>query len=105
MKKFSVIFILLAFIMTIGCFSSVAKKTSFSDSVLDCKSKSAYLMDASTGTVIFSKNENEKYPIASMCKIMTLLLCFEREKMGEFDFNDTIIVSEKASSMGGSQVF
>ncbi len=105
MKKFSVIFVLLAFIITISCFSSVAKKTSFADSVIECKSKSAYLMDASTGTAIFAHNENEKYPIASMCKIMTLLLCFEAESKGEFSFNDVITVSENASSMGGSQVF
>lgn len=104
-KKFSVIFILLAFIITIGCFSSGAKKSAFANPIIDCKSKSAYLMDSSTKTVIFSENENEKFPIASMCKIMTLLLCFEAQERGEFDFGDIITVSEQASNMGGSQVF
>lgn len=101
-RGYSVIFILFAFIMTLGCFSGF-KKAFAEDSKM--QSKSAYLMDANTKTVIYKKNEDEKLPIASMCKIMTLLLCFEAIDNGEISYDETISVSENASGMGGSQVF
>ena len=67
--------------------------------------KSAYLCDYTSGTIIYSKNENERRPIASMTKIMLLVLAFEKEKAGEFSLDETIKVSANASGMGGSQVF
>lgn len=107
MKKiFSVIFVLLAFMLTIGCFGKASKSSVFADELnIQCSSKSAYLSDFETGTVIYSKNENSRMPIASMCKIMTLLLCFEAQNNGEFTVDEKIKISERASSMGGSQVF
>lgn len=108
MKKFSVIFIILAFIMTIGCFSSFNAKISYAETetmISDFKSKSAYLMDEKTGTVILKNNETERLPIASMCKIMTLLLTFEEIDCGNLNFSDLITVSDSAAGMGGSQVF
>lgn len=109
MKKFSVFYIFLAFILTIGCLNIFHKKDVFALSEnttqLDIQSKEAILMDARTKTIVFSHNENDRKPIASMCKVMTLLLCFEAIDNGELTLNDKIIVSENASSMGGSQVF
>jgi len=67
--------------------------------------KSAYLCDYSSGTIIYAKNENDRKPIASMTKIMLLVLAFEKEKAGEFSLDETIKVSANASGMGGSQVF
>ena len=113
-RKFSVIFVLLAFIMTIGVLSGYSRVKAFAmsdngelvgDTQIVCSSKSAYLMDLKSGSVIFSKNENERLPIASMCKIMTLLLCFESIDNGDFASTDIITVSENAAGMGGSQVF
>ena len=72
---------------------------------LQIKAKSAYLMDYGTGSVMFAKNEKTHLPIASMCKIMTLLLCFEAIDNGVMRYDEEIMVSENASSMGGSQVF
>ena len=69
-----------------------------------CRAKSAYLMDFGTESVIFSKNETQRLPIASMCKIMTLALCFDAIKSGNLSMEEEIQVSETASSMGGSQV-
>lgn len=102
-KKISVIFILLAFIMTVGCFSGF-KKYAYAD-IFDFESKSAYLIDAYSGTVVYGKNETERLPIASMCKIMTLLLTFEEIDNNDLLLSDYITVSENASDMGGSQVF
>ena len=72
---------------------------------IHCRAKSAYLMDYNSGTVIFSQKERERLPIASMCKIMTLVLCFDAIKSGNLTFDEEIQISENASSMGGSQVF
>ncbi len=67
--------------------------------------KAAYLCDYESGTMVFSQNEEERLPIASMCKIMTLLLTLEAVDRGELSYDDLITVSENASGMGGSQVF
>jgi len=109
-KKFSVIFILLSFLMIMTFFSKpintfALSKTETSNFELVEKSKSAYLMDSKTKTKIYSKNEDKRLPIASMCKIMTLLLTFEAIDNGFMNYDDVICVSENASSMGGSQVF
>ena len=71
--------------------------------VTDCKA--AYLMDDASGVQMYAKNETERLPIASMCKIMTLLLALESEEAGELSFDEEISVSERAAGMGGSQVF
>lgn len=72
---------------------------------LQTRGKSAYLMDFSTKTPMYAYNEKERLPIASMCKIMTLLLSFDAIEEGALDMNEEICVSERAASMGGSQVF
>ncbi len=109
-KKFSVIFILMAFMFTISCFCGVTLNKTFAENEknnigIEVKSKSAFLMDAGTKTVVYSKNETERLPIASMCKIMTLLLCFDAIDNNRLSFDETITISENASGMGGSQVF
>ena len=72
---------------------------------LGIRAKSAYLMDFATQTPIYAKNENTHLPIASMCKIMTLILSFEAIDNGNLTLDENILVSERAASMGGSQVF
>ena len=72
---------------------------------LNLRAKSAYLMDYGTSSVVFSENELARLPIASMCKIMTLILSFEAIEKGTLSLDDTLLVSERAASMGGSQVF
>lgn len=67
--------------------------------------KAAYTCDYETGTVIYAKEETKRLPIASMCKIMTLLLSFEEIDSGKLSYDEMITVSENAASMGGSQVF
>lgn len=67
--------------------------------------RSAYLVDAATFTPLYAKNENERLPIASMVKIMTVLLTLEAVDRGELSLDEKLPVSENAASMGGSQVF
>ena len=73
--------------------------------VLSLESKSAFLMDAGTGTVLYEKNSHEAMPPASVTKVMTMLLIYEAEENGQFQWEDSVQVSEHAASMGGSQVF
>lgn len=67
--------------------------------------KACYLVDTATNTVLYSRKENERLPIASMVKIMTTLLAFEAVERGDLSLDDDVNVSENAASMGGSQVF
>ena len=72
---------------------------------LQIRAKASYLMDFASQTVMHAQNERERLPIASMCKVMTLLLSFEALERGDFQIDDEICISERAASMGGSQVF
>ncbi len=70
---------------------------------LDCKS--AILMEASTGKVLYEMNADEALPPASVTKVMTLLLVMEAIEDGKISLEDTVTASEHACSMGGSQIY
>lgn len=72
---------------------------------LDLSCDSAMLMDAQTGEIVFGYNENERMPVASVNKIMTLYLVFTYIQEGRISLDDTVLVSRNAASMGGSQVY
>lgn len=72
---------------------------------LAAKARSAILMDASSGTVIYEKNSHERLPPASITKIMTMLLVAEAIDDGRLKLTDKVRASEHAASMGGSQIF
>ena len=72
---------------------------------VEVTSPAAILIEASTGEVIFEKNADERRSPASITKIMTLLLTFEALEEGKVKLEDEVLVSEHASSMGGSQVY
>ena len=65
----------------------------------------AVLMEASTGTILYEKDAHIAVPPASVTKIMTMLLIFEALEENKIKLEDMVTVSEKAASMGGSQVF
>lgn len=102
------IFVVAAFVIAtlIATFASTADMF-VAEAATDFRSigKAAYLIDYGTGSVIYARNENDRLPIASMMKIMTVLLTFEAVERGEASLDDDVAVSENASSMGGSQVF
>ena len=70
---------------------------------LDCRS--AILMEASTGEVLYEMNADEALPPASVTKVMTLLLVMEAIEDGRLALDDTVTASEHACSMGGSQIY
>ena len=67
--------------------------------------KSALLMDAATGTVLYEKNAHEALAPASVTKVMTLLLIMEAVDSGRIGWEDTVTASEAAAAKGGSQVY
>lgn len=72
---------------------------------LNLDSSSAILIDNFSGKVLYEKNADEKLPMASMTKIMSMLLIMENIENGNLDYTDKVVISKNASSMGGSQVF
>lgn len=64
-----------------------------------------YLTEATTGMVLYKKNEDERHEIASMVKIMTLLLTFEAVERGEVSYDELITISREAASEKGSELF
>lgn len=68
-------------------------------------SRSAVLMEKSTGEILFTQNEHDVLEPASVTKVMTLLLTMEAIDSGKIAYDDVVTVSDYAASMGGSQVF
>ena len=72
---------------------------------MDISAKSAILVDFNTGKVLYSKNENEPLAMASMTKVMSMLLIMEKIDNGSLKYDDIVEISTESSSMGGSQIF
>ena len=74
------------------------------DTDLAPNAKSAILIEASTGKVIYEKNSHEKLAPASMTKMMSMLVIVENIENGVIGWDDMVTASENASKMGGSQI-
>lgn len=72
---------------------------------MEISAKSAILVDFNTGKVLYSKNENEPLAMASMTKVMSMLLIMEKIDDGSLKYDDIVGISTESSSMGGSQIF
>lgn len=103
MKKIILILVSLAIIAASAIMPGIVSAAESGE--ISVKAKSAYCMEFETGTAIYQYKEKERLPIASMCKIMSLLLAFERIDAGQMNLDDQITVSETAAHMGGSQAF
>lgn len=69
------------------------------------KATSSILIEASTGKVLYEKDADKKLAPASLTKIMTMLLTMESLESGKINYNDKVLISKNAASMGGSQIF
>lgn len=94
MKKLIIMFILICFWIS-----------GVSANELAANAEGAYLIEYSSGKVLYSKNANERLYPASMTKMMSLYLIFEAINNGKLKLDDMIVVSEHAASMGGSQIW
>ena len=72
---------------------------------LEVAGKSALLMDAATGKVLYEKNAHEPLAPASVTKVMTMLLIMEAIESGKIGWNDSVTASEAAAAKGGSQIY
>lgn len=79
--------------------------TAAAEASLSLNCRAAILIDQDTGTVLYEKNADQQMPIASITKVMTLLLTFEAIHDGKLTLEDPVPVSEHAYNMGGSQVW
>ena len=77
----------------------------YADEDLAPNAKSAIMIEASTGEILFQKNKDEKLPPASMTKMMSMLLIMEEIEKGSLKWDEVITASSNAASMGGSQIF
>ena len=99
MKKVICFFICVCFMMH----SVVVFAESNTD--LGLNAKSAILMEESTGNILYESNPVERLPIASVTKVMTMLLIMEAVDSGKISLDDMVTVSENAMSYGGSTMF
>lgn len=72
---------------------------------LKLDAKAAVLMDADSGEVLFAQDSHKRLPPASVTKVMTMLLIMEACEAGKISMEDTVTISERAASMGGSQMY
>ena len=72
---------------------------------LDVGGKSALLMDAATGTILYEHNSHEALAPASVTKVMTMLLIMEAIDGGKIGWDDQVVASEAAAAKGGSQIY
>lgn len=101
MKKI-VILLVVCLLCTPLCRASAEEKQNGIN--LASNAKSAIMIEASTGTILFEKNVHEKLAPASMTKMMSMLLIVESIDKGIIHWDDMVSVSENASGMGGSQI-
>lgn len=97
MKKVVIFLLCLTFIVPL--------KVVKAEDSLNLDSQSAILIDKDSGKVLYEKDPDTKLPMASMTKIMSMLIIMENINNGSLSYTDKVIISKNASGMGGSQVF
>jgi len=102
-KIISIMLTALLFIASIPLSVGAENQSAAPELKMDCKS--AILMEASTGEVLYEKDADIPLPPASVTKIMTLLLVMEEIEKGTLRYEDTVTASANACSMGGSQIY
>ena len=100
MKAVRIIAICIVLVFTIGMCNIHAQEIS-----IDVSAPSALLMDYTTGKILYEKNSHDQRPLASVTKVMTMLLAMEEISAGNLSYDDTITGSAHAKSYGGSTIF
>ena len=103
MKK--ILAVLLCICLYIQPLTVRAEEKAGEEGGLELSARTALIMEASTGNVLYEKDADTPLPPASVTKVMTLLLIFEALEAGELTLEEEVTTSEYAASMGGSQVF
>ena len=103
MKK--ICFFIICFIMLIPFIKAETINNEVTNDGIISDGKSAILIEASSGKILYEKNSHERFAPASMTKIMSMILIMEEIEKGKLKWDEVLTVSEYASSMGGSQIF
>lgn len=90
-------------LLVVLCLSSTGLMANAQE--LNLSAQAAVLMEASSGEVIYEKKMHEPLPMASITKIMTMVLALEAVESGRAKLDDLITTSEYANRMGGSQIW
>lgn len=106
MKKIRnfMICISLSLVMLLGIGANMGQ-TYASEYVPESKTKASILLDMDSGRVLYENQSTARMPVASIVKLMTIMLTFEQVEAGNISLNDKVSVSDNASGMGGSQIF
>lgn len=86
-------------------FTMICGAAVYAENGIETDAKSTILIEASTGEVLHEENADEQLPIASVTKVMTMLLIAEAIDAGKITLDDMVAVSENAMSYGGSTMF
>lgn len=96
--------VIAAFFFAFGLALAVPTSAPFAQK-FETPARNAYVIDLATNTVLLSKAADKPMPPASMSKLMTAFMVFDRLKKGSLNLDDTFLVSEKAWRKGGSKMF
>lgn len=94
----------IAGLLLVSTISFIIPREAFAEENINVEAKSAILMEATTGKIVYEKNSHEKFAPASVTKIMTMLLAMEAIDSGRMKIDDKITASENAKKMGGSTI-
>lgn len=100
MKKVSLLLGLIGIL-----FFPVSTFAEVKDVNLISNARSGILIEASTGKIIYEKNMNERYAVASMTKMVAQIIILEQVEAGKIKWDDVVTVSKNAADMGGSQIY
>lgn len=103
MKKLGFLLATIALLSLVLC-CTLPTTVALADTTM-VKAKAAYLVDIDGTVEMYAQNEQKRYPIASMVKVMTALLTLEAIERGEATLDETVQISQEAMGMGGSQMF
>lgn len=92
------------FLLVLVIFSLNIRFVNADDNLLK-NAKSGLLMEISTGTIIYEKDIHERVSVASMTKMMGMILIMEALENGQIKLEEKVKVSKNASNMGGSQIW
>ena len=98
MKKI-LFFVVAVFISTINVYANN------NDASIIKNARSGILIDASSGTILFEKQKDEKVAIASMTKMVAQIIILENIEEGTLSWDEVVTASSNASGMGGSQIY
>jgi D-alanyl-D-alanine carboxypeptidase (penicillin-binding protein 5/6) len=105
MLSFMLLFAFIFCLPVVSFAQAKPEKLKVVSSSLETTAESAVLMEAGSGKVLFEKEPHKQLPMASVTKLMTLLLAVEAVEQGKFNLDDRVVTSENAWEMGGSQIY